>query len=182
MLRPLRIALVLQLLALCSIRAQEVPSWKVRGDTMSAPSGCSAATGIATIAAWFAAYNAADSAALDRATADQFDFSSGKFAPDTSVRAETLSALLRHARERARRHERMIVQAVTFNAWHGKALWFGPIYFLRKADGLGGTARVGIGKGAYSCGEGLQMLYLAPRPKLRPGTRMRDDQAYPAPW
>jgi hypothetical protein len=181
MLRPLRIAVVLQLLALCPLLAQQVPSWKVRGDTMSTPSGCSAATGIATIAAWFAAYNAADSAGLDRATANQFDFSSGKFAPDTSVRAETLPALLRYARERTRRHERMTVQTVTFNRWHGKVLWFGPIYFLRKADDLGGTARVGIGKGAYACGDGLRMLYLAPRPTLRSGTRMRDDQAYPVP-
>jgi hypothetical protein len=124
----------------------------------------------------------ADSAGFTRATAPGFVFSTGKFTPmDFFVRADTIPALLRYARKRARQHERLTIQAVTFNGWHDQALWLGPIYFLRRADDLGNAARVGIGKGAYMCGQGILALSLAPRPKLPPGTRMREDQAYPLP-
>lgn len=182
----LRIAVGLQLLAIWPAIAQQPRRWLVRGDTMGAPPGCSAAAGIEALAAWFTAFNAADSAGLARVTPplpEHFGvISIRKFTPaDSFVRIDAQSALLRHARERGRRHERMTVQAVTFNGWHGRALGFGPVYFLRSADDLDPAARPGIGKGAYWCGQGLRRLNLAPRPTLPPGARMRSDQAYPDP-
>ena len=182
----LRIAVGLQLLAIWPVIAQQPRRWLVRGDTMGAPPGCSAAAGIAALATWFTAFNAADSAGLARVTPSRPEhfgvISIGKFTPAHSfVRIEALPALLRHARERGRQHERMVVQAVTFNGWQGRALGLGPVYFLRSADDLGPAARVGIGKGAYWCGQGLRKLNLAPRPTLPPGARMRSDQAYPDP-
>jgi hypothetical protein len=124
----------------------------------------------------------ADSAGLTRAMARRFSFSIGKFTPaDTFVRADSIPELLRYARTRARQHERLTIQAVTFNGWRGQGLQLGPVYFLRTADDLGNGPRVGWGKGAYVCGQGIGALSLGPRPKLGPGERMRADQAYPVP-
>jgi hypothetical protein len=93
--------------------------------------------------------------------------------------ARSVPALLSYARERARRHERLTLQAVTFNGWRGDELQMGPAYFLRVADDVPDSLRHGIGKGGYTCGEGLRVLNVAPRPKLAPGVRMRADVAYP---
>jgi hypothetical protein len=180
--RLLRTAAGLQLLALCPLAAQRSQSWKVRGDTMGAPPGCSASAGIAAMNLFVDAMRNADSAGLTRAVARRFSFSIGKFTPaDTFVVAKTIPELLRYARERARQHERMTIQAVTFNGWRGQGLQLGPIYFLRSADDFGNGPRVGIGKGVYFCGQGVGALGLGPRPKLARGQRMRADQAYPVP-
>src|SRR5688572_29363060 len=71
-------------------------SFRVRGDTSGAPVGCSAAMGTAAIAAWFTAFENADSAGLARALgtsrSDDWVFSTGKFTPsDTFVRMESIS-------------------------------------------------------------------------------------------
>lgn len=180
--RLLRTAVGLHVLALCPLAAQQPQSWKVRGDTTGAPPGCSASAGIAAMNLFVTAMRTADSAGLMRAVAPRFVFSIGKFTPvDTFARADNIPQLLRYARKRARQHERLTIQAVTFNGWRGQALQLGPIYFLRTADDLGNAPRVGIGKGGYLCGQGIGSLGLAPRPKLARGTRMRDDQAYPVP-
>jgi hypothetical protein len=178
----LRTVLGLQLLAYSPLAAQEPQSWKVRGDTTGAPAGCSASAGIAAMNLFVAAMRNADSAGLTRAVARRFTFSIGKFTPaDTFVRADSIPELLRYARKRARQHERLTIQAVTFNGWRGQGLQLGPIYVLRTADDLGNAPRVGMGKGMYLCGQGVRVLGLGPRPKLAPGERMRADQAYPVP-
>ena len=163
----------LQLLVIGSASAQQSTPWKIRGDTARAPRGCSAASGISAISAWFAAFNDADSARLARASATphgRFVFSIGKFATsDTFIPARTFEELLAYARKRARQHERMTVQAVTFNGWRGKVLEFGPLYFTRSADDLGDKALPGVGKGGYWCGQGVWYLHLAPRPEIGPG-------------
>ena len=180
--RLLRTAVGLHVLALCPLAAQRSQSWKVRGDTTGAPPGCSASAGIAAMNLFVDAMRNADSAGLTRAVARRFSFNIGKFTPaDTFVVAKTIPELLRYARKRARHHERLTIQAVTFNGWRGQGLQLGPVYFLRTADDLGNGPRVGIGKGVYLCGQGIGGLGLAPRPKLAPGQRMRADQAYPVP-
>jgi hypothetical protein len=161
-----RLAVLLSILVFDFLAAQQPREWQVRGDTTGAPSGCSAA-GIAAITTFFAAFNNADSVGLARSTTTQghgFVFSTGKFTPtDTFVRIETLPSLLRYARTRARRHERLTVQQVHFTGWRHQLLQFGPIYFLRAGEDLGREPRPGIGKGAYACGQGIRVLNLAPR-------------------
>ena len=176
MYRPLCAVFGLHLVAVGALSAQQAILWRVRGDTSGAPPGCSAAAGISAINAWFAAFRDADSAGLGRATAPsyrgRFVFSTGRFTTaDTFFVAHTLQELLPYARERARRHERMTVQEVTFNRWRGRGLEFGPIYLMRTADDLGDKALAGIGKGEYWCGQGLSVLNLGPRPDFDPGPR-----------
>jgi hypothetical protein len=171
MLRLFRMALGLQLLAVSPLMAQQ-STWRIRGDTTGAPRGCSAAAGIAAITAWFAAFHAADSAGLVRATGidrGRFTFTTGKFAAgDTFVRIHTLPELLRYARARALRHERMTLEAVRFYGWRRRDFGFMP-YFVRSADDLGPKGLAGIGKGGYSCDRGISVLNLAPRPAMDPG-------------
>ena len=167
------------------IYAQRTPAWRVQGDTTGAPAGCSAAEGIAALDLFVDAVNRADSSALVRALALRrplgYVFSMGKGfrASDTFFVGRALPDLLRYARQRSRNHERITLQAVTFNGWHGRALHFGPVYFQRSANDLGAGPRDGIGKGGFECGLGLAVLNLAPRPPLRSGQRMRYDQRLP---
>jgi hypothetical protein len=173
-------ALALQLFALSPLVAQQSTSWLVRGDTTGAPPGCSAAAGIAALTEFVAAMNNVDSMRLSRAVAPTFLLSTGRFIPgEPFVRAEGVAAVLRYARERAHQHERLRLQAVTFNGWRGKVLQFGPIYVRRTAGDLGGRPLYGDGKGGYVCGQGLAKINLGPRRTLRPGERMRADQEYP---
>jgi len=172
--RALNAVVMLQIAAVASLSAQRVPPWQVRGDTSGAPSGCSAATGIAAIDAWFVAFQNADSSFIVRVTAVRrgFVFSTGKFTPsDAFVSAHTLPELLSYARTRARAREHIAVQEVTFNGWRGDGLEFGPIYFRRTADDLGNRALLGVGKGEYWCGQGISVLNTAPRPTGDPGPR-----------
>jgi hypothetical protein len=174
MFRILCAAAGFQLLVIGSVSAQQTTPWKVRGDTSGAPRGCSAAAGISAISAWFAAFQDADSAGLMRVIAapyrGRFVFSRGAFTrSERFFVAHTLRELIPYARERARRHDRMMVQEVTFNRWRGRGLQFGPIYFMRSADDLGEKALGGIGKGEYWCGRGISVLNLAPRPDFDPG-------------
>jgi len=172
--RILCAAVGLQLAVVGSLSAQQTMPWRIRGDTSGAPRGCSAAAGIAAINVWFAAFENADSVGMARATAapyrDRFVFSTGRFtSSDPFFVANTLRELLAYARVRVHRHERMTVQEVTFNRWRGQGLQFGPIYFVRSADDLGGKTLPGIGKGEYWCGRGVSVLNLAPRPAFDRG-------------
>ena len=165
----------LQLLVIGSASAQQSTPWKIRGDTTGAPRGCSAASGISAIRAWFAGFNDADSAGLARASATpngRFVFSIGKFTTsDKFIPARTFEELLAYVRERARQRERMTVQAVTFNGWRGQVLQWDRIYFTRSANDLGDKALPGVGKGGYWCGKGVWYLHLARRPEIDPGPR-----------
>lgn len=165
---------VLHVVVLGPLAAQQPRHLRIRGDTTGAPSGCGAA-GIAAITTFFTAFNNADSVGLSRSMSSHphgFVFSTGKFtSTDTFVRIDNLPRLIRYVRTRARRHERMTVQQVQFNGWRDNLLQFGPIYFLRAADDLGREPRAGIGKGAYACGQGIRVLNLAPRPSGDRGPR-----------
>ncbi len=175
MVRIVCAAVGLQLLVIGSASAQQSTPWKLRGDTTGAPRGCSAASGISAIRAWFAAFNDADSAGLARASSTpngRFVFSIGKFATsDTFTPARTFEELLAYARQRALQHERMTVQGVTFNGWRGQVLQWNRIDFTRSADDLGDKALTGVGKGGYWCRQGVWYLHLAPRPDIDPGPR-----------
>jgi hypothetical protein len=168
-------AVGLQLLLIGSASAQQPTPLKIRGDTTGAPRGCSAASGIAAISAWFAAFTDADSAGLAKASSTpngRFVFSIGKFATsDTFIRARTFEELLAYARERARQRERMTVQEVRFNGWRGQVLQWDPIYFTRSANDLGDKGLPGVGKGGYWCGQGVWYLHLAPRQDIDRGPR-----------
>ena len=168
-------AVGLQLLVVGSAFAQQTTPLKIRGDTTGAPRGCSAASGISAIRAWFAAFTDADSAALAKASATphgRFVFSMGKFTTsDTSIPGRTFEELLAYARQRARQHERITVHEVRFDGWRGRVLQWDPIYFTRSADDLGDKALAGVGKGGYWCGQGVWYLHLAPRPDVDPGPR-----------
>ena len=173
-----RVALLLLLvLAVPAIGAQDTIGWKVRGDTAGAPAGCSATVAIAAINAWFRAFTAADSAGLARVTpppAQHFGvFSTGRFiAREDFIRIESFAALLRYARHRARQHERMTLDGVQFHGWRDRQLGFMP-YYRRSADDLGPKPLLGIGKAGYACGRGIYVLNLAPRPSYIPGLMMR---------
>jgi hypothetical protein len=170
MVRIVCAAVGLQLLISGAASAQQSTPWKIRGDTARAPRGCSAASGISAIRAWFAAFNDADSAGLARASSTpngRFVFSIGKFATsDKLFRARTFEELLAYARERARQRERMTVQELRFDGWRGRVLQWDPIYFTRSADDLGDKALPGVGNGGYWCGQGVWYLHLAPRPDI----------------
>ena len=172
--RVLFLVVTLQLAIIGPLSAQHPMRWTVRGDTSGAPRGCSAAAGISAISGWFAAFERADSTALARMTPatyrGRFVFSIGGFTKTEGFFvAHTLHELLPYARDRARRHEHVTIQEVTFNGWRGQGLQFGPIYFLRTADDLAKKPRPGIGKGQYSCNRGVSVLNLAPRPDFDPG-------------
>ena len=184
MVRILCAAVVLELLLIGSASAQQPTPLKIRGDTTGAPRGCSAASGVSAISAWFAAFAVADSAGLAKASSTpngRFVFSIGKFATsdtssrartaDTLFRARTFDELLAYARERARQRERMTVQEVRFKGWSGRVLEWDPIYFTRSANDLGDKALPGVGKGGYWCGQGVWYLHLALRRDIDRGPR-----------
>ena len=162
--------------AVDSSAAQPAPAWRVTGDTSGAPPGCSARAAIATIDAWFRAFNAADSAALVRAMAPvpkhQWVVSTGRFAPSEDfVRIESIPLLVHYMRTRARQHERLTLGGVRFYGWsrsERSQLGFMP-YYTRSADDLGPTPLPGIGKASYLCREGILILNFAPRPASLPG-------------
>ena len=167
---------VLAAIAMTESTNSAAPAWRVRGDTTGAPHGCSAAAAISAMDSFVAALQTADSVGLERATARRnrngFVYSTGKFTPaDSFVSAHSVRDLVRYARIRARRHERIVVQEVTFNGWRGRGLEFGPIYFLRSADDLGPGSHPGIGKGEYLCGDGFTAFNTAPRPSFDRGPR-----------
>ena len=168
-------AVGLQLLLSGSASAQKPTPLKIRGDTTGAPRGCSAASGVSAISAWFAAFTDADSAGLAKASSTpngRFVFSIGKFATsDTLFRARTFEELLAYARARARQRERMTVQEVRVNGWRGQVLEWDRIYFTRSANDLGDKALPGVGKGGYWCGQGVWYLHLAPRHDVKRGAR-----------
>jgi hypothetical protein len=160
---------ILQLLA-SRASAQTVVPWRILGDTSGAPHGCTASEGAAAISLFVAAIRKADSASLERYVAPRFVFSTGRFTPSEPFFAgRSVLEVLRYARARARVNERMAVQAVWFNGWRGRDLQFGPIWFLRYADDLTSEARLGYGKGAYRCGQGIIVFNLGPRPAEDPG-------------
>jgi hypothetical protein len=175
MVRIVCVAAGLQILVIGSASAQQSTPWKIRGDTTGAPRGCSAASGISAIRAWFTAFTDADSAGLARASSTpngRFVFSIGKFATsDTLFRARTFEEVLAYARERARQRERMTVQEVRFNGWRGQVLQWDRLYFTRSANDLGDKTLQGVGKGGYWCGQGVWYLHRAPRPDIDPGRR-----------
>lgn len=175
MVRSVCAAVGLQLLIIGSASAQQPTPLKIRGDTTGAPRGCSAASGISAIKAWFAAFNDADSAGLARASSTpngRFVFSIGKFATSDKVtRARTFEELIAYVRERSRQHERMTVQEVRFNGWSGRVLEWDRIHFTRSANDLGDKTLRGVGKGGYWCGQGVWYLHLAPRPDIDRGPR-----------
>jgi hypothetical protein len=179
----LRAALTLHLVALWPLSAQQ-PAWLVRGDTTGAPPGCTASAAIATIDAFVAAMNAVDSVGLERVWAaganDAVTFTQNAFAPNEQlVMPRSIGPLVAYARQRALQHERLEVQAVTFNGWHGGLLGFGPVYVRRMADDFDGKPRYGVGQGLYVCGQGLGKIGWGPRRQLLPGQRMIESQAYP---
>jgi hypothetical protein len=175
MIRLFCAAVGLQLVLIGSASAQQLTPLKIRGDTTGAPSGCSAASGISAISAWFAAFTDADSVGLAKASSTpngRFVFSNGKFATsDTFVRTRTFEDLLAYARSRALQHERMTVQEVRFDGWRGQVLQWDRLYFTRSANDLGDTPLQGVGKGGYWCRQGVWYLHLAPRPDIEPGRR-----------
>ena len=190
MIRHVRTAVALSFVAF-QARAQNTVHWRVQGDTMGAPAGCSASAGIAALNQLIAALNTADSGGFSRALATRhpqgfvfsmskgFTLANGSSPTDTFFAGRSIPEIIRYARNRARFHERLRLQAVTFNGWRGRALQFGPVYFLRSADDLGKRPREGNGKGWYFCDQGVGGLNLGPRAPLRPGERMRYDQRLP---
>lgn len=170
--RPNRFTIHLCALACMAqpIFAPVAAQFVVRGDTMGAPRGCSAASGIMALSKFVEAYNTADSARLVQAMVTpafgRFVFSIGKFTrSDSFARANSPSELIAFARKRRRNHERMVIRQVRFNRWRGQDLNFGPLYLWRVADDLGGVPLRGIAKGAYRCGRGISVLNVAPQPR-----------------
>ena len=167
MVRILSVAVGFQILVLGSASAQQSTPWKIRGDTTHAPRGCSAASAISAMKAWFAAFTDADSAGLARASSTphgRFVFSTGKFATsDKFIRTRTFEELIAYVRERAPQRERITVQEVRFNGWDGRVLEWDKLYFTRSANDLGDKPLPGVGKGGYWCGQGVWYLHLAPR-------------------
>jgi len=175
MIRTLCVAVGLQILVIGSASAQQSTPLKIRGDTTRAPRGCSAASGVAAINAWFTAFADADSAGLAKASATpkgRFVFSMGQFTPsDKLFRARTFEELLAYARERARQRERMTVEEVRFTGWSGRVLEWDRLYFTRSASDLGDEPLRGVAKGGYWCGQGVWYIHLAPRTDTNPGPR-----------
>lgn len=142
----------------------------VLGDTVGAPFGCSARDALRVIDAWFLAYNSADSAVLDRATAPSFVFTTGKhWIPGDQHRRidDTVAVLVKYVRERHEQHETLNLDSVRFHGWRGARLGFMP-YYTRSANDLGGRPIPGLGKAEVWCHLGIRVLNLAPvRQQLR---------------
>ena len=175
MIRIFCAAIGFQLVVIGSASAQTSTPLKIRGDTTHAPRGCSAASAVAAISAWFAAFADADSAGLAKASSTphgRFVLSVAKFADsDNFFRARTFEELLAYARKRAPQHERMTAETVKFNGWSGRVLEFDPLYFTRSANDVGDKPLAGVGKGGYWCGQGVWYLHLAPRTDIDPKLR-----------
>ena len=172
MVRIVCAAVGLHLLVIGSASAQQSAPWKIRSDTAHATRGCSAAAGISAMKAWLTAFTEADSAGLAKASSTphgRFVFSIGKFATsDRFFLARTFEELISYARQRAPQRERIAIQEVKFNGWHGRVLELDPIYFTRSANDLGDKPLRGIGKAGYWCGQGVWYIHLAPRPENDP--------------
>lgn len=139
-------------------------SWTVLGDTIGAPTGCSAHAALELIDAWFLAYNSADSARLDRATAPSFVFSTGKhWIPGDRHRRidDTVAVLVEYVRERRALGETLRLDSIRFYGWRGARLGFMPFY-TRSARDLGTRPIPGRGKAEVWCRLGIRMLNLAP--------------------
>jgi len=165
-----------------SANAQTQRRWEIRGDTSGAPRGCSAKQGLHAIDGLFVAMSNHDSAALARVVpASHFVFSIGKFTPtDPFFVAHSIRELAEYSRRRAKYHEKLAINAITFDNWRGEGLQFGPIYFMRTADDLGPSPKPGVGKGEYRCKRGITVLNTGPRPAwddgrsaMRPPPRTR---------
>src|SRR5687767_10727058 len=169
MVRVACVAIGLQLFVIGTAFGQQSTPLKIRGKTTGAPRGCTTASAVSAITAWFAAFSDADSVRLARASSTpkgRFVLSIAKFGTsDTLIPARTFEEVVAHARKRARQRERMTVQAVRFTGWRGQVLHFDSLYFTRSAADLGDTPLPGVGKGGYWCRQGVWFLHLAPAPR-----------------
>ncbi|MEP6622307.1 MAG: hypothetical protein ABJE47_23495 [bacterium] len=113
---------------------------------------------------WFHAIATGDTAAIRMHVSPHFGvFSAGSNGkPEPFFRAETIIELQAYVLRRARAHEQLQWHSVQFNGWHGTMLWFGPIFYTRRADDVAGGAHEWIGKGVYDCQKGLHILNTAP--------------------
>ncbi len=139
-------------------------SWKVLGDTIGAPRGSSAHAALQLIDSWFLAYNSADSARLDRATAPSFVFSTGKhWIPGDRHRRidDTVAVLVEYVRERRALGETLRLDSIRFYGWRGARLGFMPFY-TRSARDLGTRPIPGRGKAEVWCRLGIRVVNLAP--------------------
>ena len=147
-----------------TLPAQSRVAWRVLGDTMRAPTACSASSAVSAIDTWFTAFNNADSAGLAVALASRFVVSTGKhwITGDAHRRFDdTLSTLFGYVRQRHTVNERLSLDSVRFHGWRGARLGFMP-YYKRSAADLGRAAIAGWGKAEFWCRAGIRVLNLAP--------------------
>lgn len=139
-------------------------SVRIDGDTTGLPVTCRTSSAVAAIENWFRAVATGDAQRARKAVSPRMlwvsvsPFTRSESLFTTHERAD----LLQYVERRARMHEHSVLRSVTFTGFRSGALNFGPLYFDRSADDLGPTALPGIGKGAFSCVDGLVTLSLAP--------------------
>lgn len=136
----------------------------ILGDTAGAPPSCSAAAAIRALQEWFGAVASGDKSKVRSSVAAQFGgIVVLPFGAHESLFAgRDFNALFAYIDRRARVHEQLVLQSITFNGWRGASLQFGPFIVGRRADDLGPVAQQGMGKGSYLCGLGLTSLTLGP--------------------
>ena len=109
MARTVCAAVVLLLLGSSKLAAQGRVSWQVRGDTLGAPRGCSAAAALAALERFIDAMNTADSVKLTSALALKrplgYVYSVRRFVPAHKHVSRGLLTVIKHFAFRIRRHK-----------------------------------------------------------------------------
>jgi hypothetical protein len=168
-----RIAQILFAVVICSTsaagRSVAQKPWYSRiavgkADTLGTPADCSAADGIRAIETWFDAINTGDTNRIRAAISPKLRWVSvNPFGPTQSLYvAHARSELNAYVLERAAKQEHLTLKSVDFNGWRDGELGIGPLSFERSASDL--PARIGRGKAAFRCGDGLVMLSVTPEP------------------
>lgn len=140
------------------------------GDASGGPAGCGAADAVTALQTWFRAVSTGDTTLVRKAIGAGLQWVSvaqplARYTEPQFV-GRDLSSLIQYAAARGRVHESIELLELTFNGWRQGDLQIGPLSYRRTADDLGAAPLVGIGKAAYTCGEGLIVLSLGtPKPQ-----------------
>lgn len=175
----------------CELAAQNsaVATFRIQGDTLRPPGGCSAQLAIKAVQRWFRAVATGDTALAVASIAPTHGaFSVIPFAKgERAWRGDTSQELIGYASARARAHEVLTLRNITFGGWlprnrrcktcERRTLGF-VVEYDRSAADLPAGRHQGIGKGAYECSRGLISLNLAPvrKPATSPSNIRPSDE------
>lgn len=125
--------------------------------------GCRTAA-IAAVKTWLGAIGTGDTAAVRKAISPAFvGISAGRNGwPEPFFRAKRMNELFAYVRRRAAQHERIDDVAIPLGSWHDSRVMLGAVSYARTADDITGKEHW-LGKGEYTCGQGISVLNTSPQ-------------------